>query len=241
METYSTLRAKEIVAILSPQIKCKELVPPGLVKRFLGDENFEQWESLLFQKTLDSMSALVYCPRCETACLEDQDHLAQCPKCFFTFCGLCRDQKKSLSSCSQHLTQLMGEQKRKELDMINQLRNVAEIMRIAEQCPNCTMAISRTEGCNHMHCSNCKHDFCYQCGEEYDTGKYRCKSCRLFDDETIRRWEAQMRQRQTALLRQERQILNQTRAEDPANHASSCPICRQMNTKVSEMNIYIHI
>ncbi|MCL7031440.1 hypothetical protein MKW94_013076 [Papaver nudicaule] len=39
-----------------------------------------------------------------------------------------------------------------------------------------------------------------------------------------------MRQRQT-LLRQERQILNQVPVEDPASHAHSCPICRQMNAK----------
>ncbi|KAI3923752.1 hypothetical protein MKW98_011382 [Papaver atlanticum] len=91
METYSTMHAKESVAILCPQVKCGELVPPGLVRSLLGDENFEHWESKLFHMTLDSMSDLVDCPRCEMACLEDDDHLAQCPKCFFAFCGLCRD------------------------------------------------------------------------------------------------------------------------------------------------------
>ncbi|XP_026411050.1 E3 ubiquitin-protein ligase RNF14-like [Papaver somniferum] len=250
METYSTMHAKESVAILCPQVKCGELVPPGLVRSLIGDEKFEHWESKLFHVTLDSMSDLVYCPRCEMACLEDDDHLAQCPRCFFSSCCLCRDRFHVGVQCTtpeeklkflqignrQHFTKLMAQQKQKELDMINQLRSMEEIMRISKQCPNCMMAISRTEGCNHMHCSNCEHDFCYKCGEEYDMGKYSCKNCVLFDEETIRRWEAEMTPRQTGLLRQERQILNEVRAEDPANHPSSCPICRQMNTKVENNN-----
>ncbi|KAI3835377.1 hypothetical protein MKW98_020493 [Papaver atlanticum] len=206
MQTYTTMHAKESVAILCPQIKCKELVPLGL--------------SHLFQKTLDSMSDLVYCPRCETACLEDEDHLAQCVKCFFTFCGLCRDrlhigiqcmtseEKLKFLQDRQHSTQLMGKQKQKELDMINQLRSVAKIMRIATQCPFCQMAIYRTEGCNHMHCSNCRKDFGYKSGN------------------------VQMIQRQIVLLLQEQQV----RAEDSANHADSCPMCRQTSAKVGNNN-----
>ncbi|KAI3923754.1 hypothetical protein MKW98_011384 [Papaver atlanticum] len=177
METYTTMHAKESVAIPCPQIKCKELVPSGLVKRLLGDEKFEQWESHLFQKTLDSMSDLVYCPRCETACLEDENHLAQCPKCFFAFCGLCRDR---LHIDRQHSTQLMGKQKQKELDMINQLRSVAKIMRIATQCPLCQMAIYRTEGCNQMHCSYCGQDFyyCYGKAQMRQQHSHYCYLCR---------------------------------------------------------------
>lgn len=37
------------------------------------------------------MPDLVYCPRCEAACIEDKDHCAQCPDCLYAFCSLCGD------------------------------------------------------------------------------------------------------------------------------------------------------
>ncbi|KAI3863284.1 hypothetical protein MKW92_016607 [Papaver armeniacum] len=257
LETYSTMQAREIMAIQCPQIKCKELVPPGLVKSLLGDEKFEQWESKLFHKTLDTMSDLVYCPRCDMACLEDADHLAQCPKCFFTFCGLCRDRLHVGVQCitSEEKLNLLRNrqpgmkttsQQRKELDMINQLLNEKEIKRIAKKCPNCSMAISRISGCNHMRCTKCKTEFCYKCGDAYYTGY--CMNCTAFDHDTFhherretrlrqeRQREAQMREREAIRLLKEQQMLNQKRAEDPAYHPHPCPICRQMNAKVENNN-----
>ncbi|RZC81005.1 hypothetical protein C5167_043586 [Papaver somniferum] len=259
METYSTMHAKESMAILCPQIKCEELVPPGLVKSLLGDEKFEQWESLLFHKTLDSMSDLVYCPRCEMACLEDEDHLAQCPTCFFTFCGLCRDRLHIGVQCmtiAQDLaaeTPKMTKQQRKELDMINQLLNADEIDRITKPCPKCSAPIARSEGCNHMRCTKCWQHFCYKCGGKYLRGpdSLCINNCPLFDydhqkrqaeqsrqDEKLRQEhqrEARMRQ-QAVMLLKEQQILHRRLVEDPENHAHSCPICHQINAKVQNNN-----
>ncbi|KAI3838578.1 hypothetical protein MKW92_014512 [Papaver armeniacum] len=246
MEIYSTVHAKEGVAILCPQIKCRELVPLGLVKSLLGDERFEKWESLLFHKTLDSMSDIVYCPRCDMACLQGEDHLAQCTKCFFTFCGLCGDRLHVGAQCMPVEEKLKSlQERRKQLDEINKGLNMEEIKRIAKRCPACRIAIFRTYGCNRMRCSNCSESFCYKCGKAYDNSKPLCCGYFDIDAESVRHHrqereaeELRKGRRQEAQRQQEKeqQTLYQSRIEDPSYHPHPCPSCRQLNPKVENNN-----
>jgi E3 ubiquitin-protein ligase RNF14 len=81
-----------------PNEKCKEFVPIDIMRQVLTSDEFERWEKLLLQQTLDSMSDIIYCPKCNSPIVVDEnDTHSYCLECNIDFCKLCREIWHSVS------------------------------------------------------------------------------------------------------------------------------------------------
>ncbi|CAN6249969.1 unnamed protein product, partial [Urochloa humidicola] len=242
METYSRMHVKEgtVLKLLCPDDKCRSDVPPNLLKQLLGDADFERWERLILQKTLDSMSDAAYCPRCETICLEDDEKNAQCSKCFFSFCTLCKLRRHIGERCvgitpEEKLLSLQERQKvrrlskgdlEKTISLAKEIVSIKEVLRLCVQCPYCDIGISRVSGCNHMVCGNCGRSFCYGCGEAGCPG---CNSTKARNDPgKVEKLDV------TRFLTAQTDASTETRKEPTIVRSRQypCPNCHHPNSKV---------
>ncbi|XP_019645634.1 PREDICTED: E3 ubiquitin-protein ligase RNF14-like [Branchiostoma belcheri] len=111
---YCQIHVKDgtVQQISCPDEGCDGSLPPGVIRQVLGDEEYERWESLLLQKTLDTMDDVVWCPRCNNVVIRDSDQdskLAQCGSCLFCFCTSCGDawhQSRECKSVEEKLKDL---------------------------------------------------------------------------------------------------------------------------------------
>lgn len=182
---------------------------------------------LTLEKALDLMSDVVHCPRCSIGCLGDEDYNAQCPKCCFVFCSLCKDPRHPGKECltpEQKLQRLQASGKMTASGMVEEMMSIKMLYGDARSCPKCKMTISKTEGCNKVVCISCGQAFCFLCGKAIISGYGHFSKRRdLFEPgkEDTKDWQNQM---------DWLEIRNRIRAQKhPVGSTVKCPKCRQKN------------
>ncbi|GMH38623.1 hypothetical protein BSKO_06507 [Bryopsis sp. KO-2023] len=251
------------VELTCPAFKCNNPLEQHVIRGALSEEDYERWEGLLLQRTLDKMRDVRYCPRCNFVCVEESGHFAQCEKCYFAFCTKCYDSWHPGGKCvaegldipapvvsSKNTAQGNAEAARMRKDLVNQNLSRIAIMKNSKACPGCEMRIERESGCNKMKCSYCYTIFCFRCGETIEGyNHFWNDNCKLFDESEIQRWEAQQANRANfdpapfghALVVEERRMIRDEMVElDRENNRRIrqilCPFCRQQNFKNGNNN-----
>ncbi|KAL6652119.1 hypothetical protein ACP70R_011044 [Stipagrostis hirtigluma subsp. patula] len=237
METLCRMHVQEgsVFQLVCPDTKCNASIPPYVLKKLLSKEEFERWDRLVLQKTLDSMSDVVYCPRCVIGCLEDENNNAQCPECSFIFCSFCKGPCHPGKQCLTPQQKILLRQapgRMTEREIAQEMLNIKELYKDVRLCPKCRMAIAKTEGCNKMVCGSCGQYFCFRCGKAI-TGYEHFRdggNCELFAAREIAEWERQMEAMQIG-----QRMRIQSR---PIGGTVRCPKCRASNFKENERFIF---
>ncbi|XP_065834133.1 ankyrin repeat and IBR domain-containing protein 1-like isoform X2 [Oscarella lobularis] len=94
------------------------------------------------------------------------------------FCWGCREEAHEPCPCNEWRLwhekmreMLPKETQRKNGTLSTAERNAAAaslwLAKHTKLCPKCKSPIQKTEGCNHVSCTKCKHDFCWVCMDEW--------------------------------------------------------------------------
>lgn len=46
-----------------------------------------------------------------------------------------------------------------------------------KKCPSCGVCIEKIVGCNHIQCTMCDYEFCYQCSSKWNNSSIGCTTC----------------------------------------------------------------
>eukprot|EP00899_Mesostigma_viride_P017372 jgi/Mesvir1/25636/Mv01854-RA.1 len=104
----------------------------------------------------------------------------ECPSCNTALCGKCKSLWHAKLTCEQY--QALPEHERSPDDRA--------VLQLAEsqqwkRCPQCSVIIQLTVGCNHMVC-NCGKHFCYNCRDSWDQKANRCvRGCNVWDEDRL--------------------------------------------------------
>lgn len=165
---------------------CSSAIQPPLIKELVSLDDFNRFDKLLLQRTLEGMSDITYCPRPTCGCAtvrESDSNMGQCPRCSFCFCVLCRqtwhgvapckllpgdlkDLHKTWESLDEAERKLLSSQYggQKKLEVAFQEFESQQWVEVnAKRCPCCSSKIQKTEGCNKMTCTQCMRHFCWLC------------------------------------------------------------------------------
>jgi ariadne-1 len=174
-----------------PDATCPEVVTEQEMRAALGssDPALSKYQQYQLRSFVESNPLTRWCPGpgCEriavalsSAALERDGRIAQCDACSvppLKFCVLCGAEPHAPASC-QFVTQ-WAEKCRNESETANW------ILANTKSCPKCHCRIEKNQGCNHMTCQKCRHEFCWICMGDWkehgsNTGGYY--KCNKFDD-----------------------------------------------------------
>ena len=145
------------------------------IKSVLAPDQFEEYDAAMTKMTLESMKDVIYCPGpdCPQVFVKPkrkrtkrQCRKATCDECDTTFCCWCgelytKEHKMMKCGLYKKWKQINDE----ETIVMNRWREHQIEQERVLPCPRCKRDVERNGGCRDMKCTNCRCNFCWNCGE----------------------------------------------------------------------------
>eukprot|EP00455_Lapot_gusevi_P031629 TRINITY_DN3437_c0_g1_i2.p1 TRINITY_DN3437_c0_g1~~TRINITY_DN3437_c0_g1_i2.p1 ORF type:complete len:501 (+),score=79.23 TRINITY_DN3437_c0_g1_i2:149-1651(+) len=164
-----------------PAAGCKEVPDESIWTTAFKDEpeKLKLYKKFLVQSYVSLRSdSIKWCsgPNCNKAIMYSGERMDVECECGYKMCWRCSEAAHSPALCDQL--------KAFSLKADSEAKDIEEVMKMAKSCPKCKVMIHRYDGCNHMTCSRCRHEFCWMCKAPWSThgshtGGYY--DCQLYD------------------------------------------------------------
>ncbi|CAM9315029.1 unnamed protein product, partial [Ectocarpus fasciculatus] len=161
-----------------PEPKCSERVPESLFKDLLGAASVAKYREFAIKSFIESSRFIRYCPAagCDKVAIGRGITNVVC-HCANPFCFRCGEETHDPATCDQLS---------RWLDKCRNESETANWMIVnTKKCPKCDARTEKNQGCNHMTCRLCKHDYCWICmspWREHGQGTGGYYSCNKFVD-----------------------------------------------------------
>ncbi|RWS04931.1 ankyrin repeat and IBR domain-containing protein 1-like protein [Dinothrombium tinctorium] len=196
-EKYLTMKIDEgdVNAILCPAFECVNLVPVELLEKFVPPPVVRRYLQIDLNAFVETNPKIKWCPApgCGKAVriseselpllnkpviigsappLPPISHAVDCGNGHY-FCWECLKNAHAPCGCSlweewlKKICDMKPDDLRKTYAITDEAANNLWLVKHSKQCPKCKAHIQKLDGCNHMKCSKCKHDFCWICLEPW--------------------------------------------------------------------------
>jgi len=168
------------MVIRCPMHQCNLVVPNSIWARILTPTLLAKRDKFLMDQFVRSQPDIVWCPGKECGrAIKDPNQ--DCPEvncdCGHQFCFKCQEPTHRPCKCSWARQWV--------IKCSSEAENATWIMANTKRCPKCQTQIEKNQGCNHMTCRHCKHEFCWLCKGDWKdhgtaTGGYY--SCNRYEE-----------------------------------------------------------
>eukprot|EP01083_Nonionella_stella_P126081 381436_1 len=145
--------------------QCNVIVPDDVIIQFVSDPKLRDLHRLFVLRSfVAGCKHLVWCPApdCQFACEYSQGGMMEVVcGCGFVFCFKCHEASHRPAPCDWA--------KKWRIKSSSEAENATWILANTKMCPECDVQIEKNQGCNHMSCRSCKHEFCWLCKGAWKT------------------------------------------------------------------------
>jgi len=140
------------------------------VRNLVDEKHFQKYEEFCFVAALKEDPNAKYCQNpkgCTNVFINNQPKFEKkftCTECKYEWCGDCNESWHS-GTCEQYQAwKLENSKEEQNFDTWKKANT--------KPCPSCKVRTQKNDGCNHMTCANCRHQWCWLCDGKYSSNHF---------------------------------------------------------------------